>query len=424
MAGSHPGLHLRPVQFADSPVGRDGEVARIAGGMQWFAAYEVIEGDRRRTLSIAEFDRTLGADDERAATLHAAITAPRAPLTLGQRTLRFDQPQVMGILNVTPDSFSDGGADRDAVAAGVAMAADGAALVDVGGESTRPGAQPVWEEDERQRVEPVICGLATAGVLVSADTRKAPVMEAALVAGAGIVNDVALTTRELGRMIERAGIDFVNLPDEVFDEPLGISTGAGVIFGATGGVMEAALLDGEGHALHAGLLQCVHGFHHGLVGYGFFCADEDGRVSGLAGLPGFRGTAQLLQAHGAFVAIGLEFQAAVLVDNHLPKRLGWLAAFAHRGNVDGAGRQHGRSHHENDQQHQHHIDEGHHVDFVHGAAAAAGARGHCGHGGLPLQWPEGEPGWVPRLRCRMLENSSMKVSWWLATRSMSRAKRL
>lgn len=58
------------------------------------------------------------------------------------------------------------------------------------------------------------------------------------------------------------------------------------------------------------------------------------------------------------------------------------------------------------------------------AAAAAGARGHCGHGGLPLQWPEGEPGWVPRLRCRMLENSSMKVSWWLATRSMSRAKRL
>lgn len=184
-------FHLRPIQFADTPVGRDGEVARIAGGMQWFAAYEVIEGDRRRTIPIAEFERTLGANDERAAALHAAITAARPPLVLDARTLRFDQPQVMGILNVTPDSFSDGGVDRDPVATGVAMAAAGAAMVDVGGESTRPGAKEVWEEDERQRVEPVIRGLAAAGVLVSADTRKALVMEAALAAGAGIVNDVA-----------------------------------------------------------------------------------------------------------------------------------------------------------------------------------------------------------------------------------------
>jgi len=184
-------IHLRPVQFVDTPVGRDGEVARIAGGMQWFAAYDVIEGDRRRTLSVAEFARTLGAQDERAARLHAAITAPRAPLVLGDRTLRFDQPQAAGILNVTPDSFSDGGAARDPVAAGVAMAAAGAALIDVGGESTRPGAQLVWEEDERQRVEPVVRALAAAGTLVSVDTRKAPVMEAALAAGAAIVNDVA-----------------------------------------------------------------------------------------------------------------------------------------------------------------------------------------------------------------------------------------
>ena len=184
-------IHLRPVHFVDTPVGRDGEVARIAGGMQWFAAYDVIEADRRRTLSVAEFERTLGAQDERAARLHAAITAPRAPLVLGDRTLRFDQPQVAGILNVTPDSFSDGGATRDPVAAGVAMAAAGAALIDVGGESTRPGAQLVWEEDERQRVEPVVRALVAAGTLVSVDTRKAPVMEAALAAGAAIVNDVA-----------------------------------------------------------------------------------------------------------------------------------------------------------------------------------------------------------------------------------------
>ncbi len=183
-------LHLRPVQFVDTPIGRDGEVARLAGGMQWFAAYEVIEGGAKRTVSIAEFERTLGTDHERAAALHAAITAPRAPLVLGERTLRFDQPLVAGILNVTPDSFS-GDTQADPVAAGVAMAAAGAALIDVGGESTRPGAELVWEEDEKKRVEPVVRGLATAGTLVSVDTRKAVVMEAALAAGAGLVNDVA-----------------------------------------------------------------------------------------------------------------------------------------------------------------------------------------------------------------------------------------
>ena len=114
-----------------------------------------------------------------------------APLTLGERILRFDQPSVAGILNVTPDSFSDGGEQDDPVAAGVAMAAAGAALIDVGGESTRPGAELVWEEDEKKRVEPVVRGLARAGTLVSVDTRKAMVMEAALAAGASIVNDVA-----------------------------------------------------------------------------------------------------------------------------------------------------------------------------------------------------------------------------------------
>jgi len=184
-------LHLRPVQFVDTPIGRDGEVARLAGGMQWFAAYEVIEGGTKRTIAIAEFDRTLGAEDERAANLHATIIRPRAALTLGERVLRFDQPMVAGILNVTPDSFSDGGEQEDPVAAGVAMAAAGATLIDVGGESTRPGAELVWEEDEKKRVEPVVRGLVRAGTLVSVDTRKAMVMEAALAGGASIVNDVA-----------------------------------------------------------------------------------------------------------------------------------------------------------------------------------------------------------------------------------------
>ncbi|MEO9133145.1 MAG: dihydropteroate synthase [Sphingomonas sp.] len=188
-------VHLRPIQFVDTPVGRDGEVARLAGGMAWFAAYEVIEDGKRRTVPVAEFEATLGKQTERAARLHAAITSVRPSLTLGDRTLRFDQPMVAGILNVTPDSFSDGGKLEEdpaaAAAAGVDMSVQGAALIDVGGESTRPKAPLVWEGDEIKRVVPVIERLVKSGTLVSTDTRKAAVMEAALAAGAAIVNDVS-----------------------------------------------------------------------------------------------------------------------------------------------------------------------------------------------------------------------------------------
>lgn len=185
-------LHLTPTQFVASPVGRDeAPPARLAGGMLWYAAYDVREGARRWTVPVGEVE-SLGA---RAATLHRRFTAPRAPWVMGQRTLRFDQPHVAGILNVTPDSFSDGGAHVDdpagAAGAGVDMAAAGAALVDVGGESTRPGATTLWEGDEIARVVPVVERLAAAGTLVSVDTRKAAVMDAALAAGAGLVNDVS-----------------------------------------------------------------------------------------------------------------------------------------------------------------------------------------------------------------------------------------
>jgi dihydropteroate synthase len=187
-------MYLRPIQFVDSPIGRDSEVARLADGMLWFSAYEVIEGAARRTIAIADFEKALGTNG-RAVALHAAIIASRPALTLGDRTLRFNQPQVAGILNVTPDSFSGGGKLQDepaaAAAAGVTMAAAGAALIDVGGESTRPNAPLVWEGDEAKRVVPVIERLAASGTLVSIDTRKAMVMEAALGAGARIVNDVS-----------------------------------------------------------------------------------------------------------------------------------------------------------------------------------------------------------------------------------------
>jgi dihydropteroate synthase len=103
------------------------------------------------------------------------------------------RPLVMGVLNVTPDSFSDGGrwADLDAaVAHGRRLIADGADLVDVGGESTRPGAQPVGEAEERRRVVPVVAALA-GEVRVSIDTRHPTVAEAAVAAGATLVNDVS-----------------------------------------------------------------------------------------------------------------------------------------------------------------------------------------------------------------------------------------
>lgn len=105
----------------------------------------------------------------------------------------------MGILNVTPDSFSDGGLHGDAgaaIEAGLAMAADGADIIDVGGESTRPGAHPVPLDLEQARVVPVIRALADAGLVVSVDTRNAATMAAALDAGARIVNDVSGLTHD------------------------------------------------------------------------------------------------------------------------------------------------------------------------------------------------------------------------------------
>ena len=115
-------------------------------------------------------------------------------LQCGPFPLDLDRPVVMGVLNVTPDSFSDGGrfADADAaVAAAERMAADGAALVDVGGESTRPGSVPVDEAEELRRVMPVIERLAgRLPIPVSIDTRKPGVMRRAVEAGASLVNDV------------------------------------------------------------------------------------------------------------------------------------------------------------------------------------------------------------------------------------------
>jgi len=132
------------------------------------------------------------------------MSTPRTTLPVGL-------PCVMGIVNVTPDSFSDGGlfaAPDRAVAHGLALAGEGAAIVDVGGESTRPGSDPVSPELERERVQPVIAGIAAGcRALISIDTMKASVVRAALDAGAGMVNDVSALRAdpELAGVVADAG---------------------------------------------------------------------------------------------------------------------------------------------------------------------------------------------------------------------------
>ncbi len=125
-------------------------------------------------------------------------TAPQ--LDCNGRVLRLDRPRVMGIVNVTPDSFSDGGAHgtpEAAIAHGLRLAEEGADILDVGGESTRPGAEPVGVEEELRRVLPVVEGLVARTTLpVSIDTSKPDVMQAAVAAGAGMINDVCGLRRE------------------------------------------------------------------------------------------------------------------------------------------------------------------------------------------------------------------------------------
>ncbi|MET0251207.1 MAG: dihydropteroate synthase, partial [Novosphingobium sp.] len=197
-------LYLRPIGLVDSPQSEDGEAVRLGGGMVYAHRFALIarEGGRvvsRRRVAAPDVAEALAAlpDDlaQQGSAQWAALRMVHPPLTCGARTIRLDHPQVMGILNVTPDSFSDGGKflDRPGVAEGhgMAMLEAGAALVDVGGESTRPGADPVWERDEIARVLPAVTALARSGAAVSIDTRRAAVMEAALAAGASLVNDVS-----------------------------------------------------------------------------------------------------------------------------------------------------------------------------------------------------------------------------------------
>jgi dihydropteroate synthase len=135
----------------------------------------------------------------------------------------------MGIINATPDSFSDGGQfanAAEAAEAGARMTAEGAAIIDVGGESTRPGARSIWEGDEIERVVPVIRQLSAGGAAVSVDTRKADVMTPAVEAGARMINDVSALTYDArsGEVAAAANVPIVLMhhrgaPEVMQDDP-------------------------------------------------------------------------------------------------------------------------------------------------------------------------------------------------------------
>ncbi len=197
-------IYIQPISMVSAPQSVDGDAVRLAGSMVYATRFAVIIREDGKVVTreicgardMADLLETAPAElADEAATQWENLGKVHLPLQCGERTIRVDQPQIMGILNVTPDSFSDGGAfmdDADAMQAQAArMHEAGAAIIDIGGESTRPGAAAVWEGDEIDRVVPAITHCVGMGAAVSVDTRRPGVMEAALKAGAHIINDVS-----------------------------------------------------------------------------------------------------------------------------------------------------------------------------------------------------------------------------------------
>ena len=191
-------LYLRPIGFlygppADAAI-EDGLALPLAGGPIAFTAAVLIEGDAassQRRLFTAQ-----ALNESRDAGLESVLeraTSPRPPFA----GLGLARPVLMGIVNVTPDSFSDGGLydeTEGAVSHAAALAAAGAEIVDIGGESTRPGSDTVADDEELSRVVPVLEELKGSPTVISVDTRKSAVARAAAKAGAKILNDVSALT--------------------------------------------------------------------------------------------------------------------------------------------------------------------------------------------------------------------------------------
>jgi dihydropteroate synthase len=196
-------VYLHPLTLVPGPQAVEGEAVRLGGSMAYArefalvlrdgrtAAERVVGTPREIEAAIGRLSGTLARD---AALQWANLRKIHPPLQLGSRTVRLDQPQVMGILNVTPDSFSDGG-QHDNTEAGRAHAAAmleaGAAIIDIGGESTRPGAAATFEDEEIRRIGPAVEYCASMGAAISLDTRRAGVLAAGLDAGAHMANDVS-----------------------------------------------------------------------------------------------------------------------------------------------------------------------------------------------------------------------------------------
>lgn len=193
-------IHLRPLGLVYGAAAHDavdsGHAGWLAGGPVAFTALEVIEGaPGDATRSLVPYTQGASSRDNAISGVLERITAPRSDLA----DLSLRKPRIMGVVNVTPDSFSDGGlfdTEEAAIAHGARLAKEGADILDIGGESTRPGSNPVEAAQEAERILPVIEGLRGAGPLISADTRKAWVMEKAAKAGAHILNDVSALTHD------------------------------------------------------------------------------------------------------------------------------------------------------------------------------------------------------------------------------------
>jgi len=214
------GLGIREVNvLKEELTSRGGDVAVSEDLFQWMKE----NGGCLLMGTLSEFERMLPSLKsgetglrELAESIEAALRNHDTPVPPCHPHLRLDQaPLLMGVLNLTPDSFSDGGMHKDldsAVMAGLEMVARGAALVDVGGESTRPGSEPVYEQDEIQRVMPVVQALARSlPGRISIDTYKARVAADALAAGAFMVNDISALRmdRDMVAVVRDAGCPVV-----------------------------------------------------------------------------------------------------------------------------------------------------------------------------------------------------------------------
>jgi dihydropteroate synthase len=178
----------------------DGLALPLTGGEIAFTAAELIEGEpgaaKRRVATVPQLIAWRDAD---LSALLERITAPRPPFA----GFALDRPRLMGIVNVTPDSFSDGGlydTTEGAIAHAAELVEAGADIVEIGGESTRPGSDAVAEADELARIVPVIKGLGGLHAVLSVDTRKSAVARVAAEAGASILNDVSALTHDAGNL--------------------------------------------------------------------------------------------------------------------------------------------------------------------------------------------------------------------------------